>query len=102
MSLPQPDRVFSKNQKIRISTSTPFTNGAGTAYDPASVVLKVQTPGGASTAYTYGVTAGFIKDSTGTYHLDLTGDQAGVWYYEWSSDDGAFDLRAFEVRESPF
>lgn len=102
MALPQPDRAFAKNQKLRINTSTPFTDGAGTAYDPTTVLLKVQTPAGASITYTYGVTAGFIKDSVGTYHLDLTGDQSGVWYYEWSSNDGAFDLRAFEVRDSPF
>ncbi len=68
------------NQSVRLTTT--FSQ-AGTAYDPASIVLKTCTPGGVITTYTYGTDAALQKDSTGTYHVDVTLVQAGIWTYRW-------------------
>lgn len=100
MALAQPSRSFPYGQKVRLSVE--FKDSSNALYDPATVLLKVQTPAGATSIYTYGVTGSFIKDAVGQYHMDILATQAGVWYYRGDSADGVVDERAFEVTESAF
>ncbi len=57
---------------------------ADVATDPATLTLKIRTPAGVSTTYTYGASA-IVRDSAGAYSYDLTFTQSGAWTYEWRS-----------------
>lgn len=81
-----------------------FTDENNAPADPSTVSVKVRTPAGASTTYTYGVDPEVIKDSVGNYHIDLQPDLEGTWYYRW---EGTGSIRAagdwrFYVKDSVF
>jgi hypothetical protein len=82
-----------------------FTDEDGTAVDPDVVIFRYKTASVAETSYTYGTDAEVVRDSAGNYHVDLTPDTAGIWYYRWEGDAGAAsvaDETFFTVRESQF
>lgn len=62
-----------------------FKNAAGSLIDPTgTITFKFQDPSGNETPYTcVGGTSGvqIVRDSAGTYHLDIDIDEAGTWYY---------------------
>jgi len=69
---------------VRFYTSTPFTNITGTVTDPTEVKFGYTVNGGSSTTFTYGVGAQVVRDSTGTYHIDIdTTGLSGTWTYSW-------------------
>lgn len=71
---------YDKGDLVRVTAA--FTNAAGTATDPTTVVCKVRSPSGITT-YTYGTDAELVKDSTGNYHLDINITADGQWWYRW-------------------
>lgn len=69
---------------VRFYTSTPFTNISGTVTDPTEVKFGYTVNGGPPTTFTYGVGAQVVRDSTGTYHIDIdTTGLSGTWTYAW-------------------
>lgn len=70
----------------------------GTATDPTTVTLVVTDPSGSATTYTYAGST-VTKDSTGTYHRDVTVSSAGVWSWKWVGTGTAADIAngQFEV-----
>ena len=81
-----------------------LANSAGAAADPGALRLKVKTPDGTVTTYTYGVTTEISKDSVGNYRASLTLGAAGAWYYRWECDtpnqgaaEGSFAVAASRV-----
>jgi len=72
---------------LRLYTSTPFTEIGGTVADPTTVIFAFQVESGAVQSATYGTPASFgtiVRDSTGTYHIDIdTTGLSGVWNYVW-------------------
>jgi len=69
---------------VRFYTSTPFTNITGTVTDPTEVKFGYTVNGGSPTTFTYGVGAQVVRDSTGTYHIDIdTTGLSGTWTYSW-------------------
>lgn len=56
------------------------------AADPGALRLKVKSPAGAVTTYTFGSSAEVIKDSTGAYHADIQLTSQGLWAYRWEMD----------------
>ena len=69
---------------VRFYTSTPFTNISGTVTDPTEVKFGYTVNGGPPTTFTYGVGAQVVRDSTGTYHIDIdTTGLSGTWTYTW-------------------
>lgn len=82
---------------VRISAT--FTV-SGAATDPTTVTLKVRSPAGTVSTYTYG--AGQVtKDSVGNYHKDVDASTSGRWLYRWegtgtaqAADESAFDIEA--------
>ena len=62
-----------------------FTDAASTVTDPAAITFKVKNPSGTTTTYVYGTDAQLVKDSTGTYYVDVSINSAGVWYYRFAS-----------------
>ena len=90
---------YAAGNLIRVSAA--FTNSGGSAVDPAAVLLKVRTPAGTVTTYTYGVDAGLVKASTGNYYYDVDASTRGEWTYRWYSTgsgqaaaEGAFTIEA--------
>lgn len=87
-----------------VRLSVEFKNQAGAYIDPGGVVVKVRTPGGATSTYTYGVDAAVIKDAVGQYHMDVAANLEGTWYFRWeglTTNKGASES-AFVVADSQF
>lgn len=55
-------------------------NAADAPIDPAVVIIKYTDPLGATTSVTYPST--IIKESVGIYHLDVSINVAGLWWYD--------------------
>jgi len=85
-----------------IEVSAIFTNVAGDAIDPSVVIFAFKDPAGAKTTYTYGTNNELVKDSVGNYHVNVSVDSAGTWYYRWSStgEGQAAEEDQFVVRAS--
>jgi hypothetical protein len=66
--------------------SLAVTNIAGAAADPGALRLKVKSPAGAVSTYTYGGGAEIVKDSVGNYHADIQLTTAGLWAWRWELD----------------
>lgn len=64
----------------RVRVTNVFTDDAGTAADPTTVIFEYKKPGSASAALTYGTDPEVVKESTGVYHCDLDLDIDGMWY----------------------
>lgn len=74
--------LYQKGELVRIAGT--FTTLAGAAQDPSTVSLKVTKPSGTTTTYAYNPGT-IVKDGTGLYHLDVSADEVGRWYYTWIS-----------------
>jgi len=92
--------VYEINQVVRTSAS--FLN-SGTLADPTTIEYKYKRPNGTIITYT-SACAALVHDSTGIYHVDLTIDQAGSWYYRFSGSGVATgaDEEIFNVIPSQF
>lgn len=73
-----------------------------TNLDPTTVRFQYTTPDRVETTLTYGIDVAVVKDSTGTYHVDLDLNQAGPWHYRFfstgtgqASERGAFDAVSY-------
>lgn len=74
---------YDVNDLVRVTAL--FKNAAGTLIDPSgTITFKYQDPSGNESTDTYfgGTTASIVREATGTYHLDIDVDEAGVWYYK--------------------
>lgn len=68
---------------VRISGA--WTNAAGAATDPGTVLAQYINPAGSVTSLTYPSDAALVKDSTGNYHVDINANAVGTWYYRFYS-----------------
>jgi hypothetical protein len=68
---------------VRVSNA--FTNTAGAAADPTDVYMQYKTPRGETTTLHYGVDVALVKDSTGTYHVDVDVTESGKWWVRFYS-----------------
>jgi len=78
-----------------------LTTQAGALVDPTGLTCKVLSPAGTTATHVYGVNPFPVRDSSGVYHVDVTPDAAGEWYYKFTStgtgqamDEGYFVVRA--------
>ena len=78
------DAFYIPGELARMSLTA--KDATGVLADPGALRLKVKTPAGIVTTYTYGSSAEVIKDSTGRYHADIQLTAAGVWAYRWELD----------------
>lgn len=79
-----------------------FTDTGGTAADPSSVKFYYEDPSGNFSTETS--TGNIVNSAVGTYYVDLTLDESGVWEYRVSStgtiqasEEGYFVARARRV-----
>jgi hypothetical protein len=60
-----------------------FTDSNDDPADPSGVQLAYEDPSGNVTTLVYGVDAAVVKNSTGSYYVELEVDEAGDWHYRW-------------------
>lgn len=72
--------IYETGQKVRCAVV--FTV-SGVATDPTTVTAKIKDPSGNTTTYVYGAGVDVVKDSTGNYHIDVTTDEAGEWFFRF-------------------
>ncbi len=68
-----------------VRCSTTFTNISGTAIDPTTVSFSYKNPAGTTTTLNYPTDAALVKDSTGNYHVDVSADLEGMYYWRFFS-----------------
>lgn len=81
-----------------------FTNSAGVAVDPTAVICKIRDPEGTVTPKIYGTDAELVRDSAGSYHIDVDASMPGTWwvrFYSTGSGKAAIE-ESFEVETSKF
>ena len=94
--------TYDVGDEVRLSAA--FEKPANTPADPGTIVFKVKDPSGNITTYTYGSDAQLVKDSTGNYHVDVTIDEEGTWFYRFTGTGTvvAAGESFFYARESHF
>lgn len=76
-----------------------FKDPDAVAADPTGVTFWYRKPTSPTlTELVYGTDAEVVKDSTGNYHVDVTVDVSGTWYYGFIgtgaivfADEGRFE-----------
>jgi uncharacterized protein YfaS (alpha-2-macroglobulin family) len=76
-------RVYQEGDLVRATGV--FKNAADVAIDPTTVRFKFTKPNGVQTTYLYLTDVQLVRDSTGNYHVDISADLPGEWYYRWES-----------------
>lgn len=71
---------YKKGQKVRV---TCLFKVAGVLTDPTTVTCKVMDPSRNVTTYVYGTDAALVKDSIGTYHVDIVTDETKEWNFRF-------------------
>lgn len=75
--------TFDKGDLVRCTGA--FTNLAGTAIDPSTVLFKTKNPADTVVTYTYPTSPELVKDSVGNYHVDVNANLDGQWWTRWES-----------------
>lgn len=91
------------NTTVRLAVN--FQDDNATDVDPATVTLKVMSPGGTLTSYLYGTDDEVVRIDTGDYYVDYVPAESGRWHYRWSSTGSATSIAiegTFVVQASPF
>jgi hypothetical protein len=65
---------------------------SGVPTDPATLSLVVHPPSGVDVTYTL-AGGGVLRDSAGSYHVDLVCQISGFWEYAWTSTGPAAAFR---------
>jgi hypothetical protein len=80
--------------------SAVFTDRLSAVIDPTTVSFKIKDPEGVVTTYIFGTDSELIKDSTGNYHIDISVNTPGQWYYRFEStgtgqaaEEGQFQIK---------
>lgn len=97
--------MYDVGDRVRIYTSSAFSDEDGTAVDPDIVTFVVEDPSYNEVSYIYGVDADVSRDGVGLYSLYVNVDEAGIWKYRIealnaSGDYMGADEGSFVTRES--
>ena len=87
-----------------VRVSAVFKNTSDVETDPTTITMKFKDPASVITTYVHSTDSELVKDSTGNYHVDLTLDQDGHWYYQFIGTGTvvAGEEARFEVEVSQF
>lgn len=101
MAAPIGTREYDVGDVVR--TTATFKVG-GVPTDPTAVTFKYKKPDGTIVTKIYGTDSEVVKDSTGTYHFEISVTASGSWSYRWASTGTAAGAseRKFLVRASEF
>jgi hypothetical protein len=79
-----------------------FTSLTGTKVDPTTITLKVKTPSGSTTTYTY--PTHITRSAAGIYFYDYSVTASGIHFFNWAGT-GAFqaaDESSFSIVATVF
>lgn len=62
-----------------------FKNASGTLVDPSTVSFKLLKPDGTVVTKVYLTDVELVRDSLGTFHIDVSVPDWGTWWYRWES-----------------
>lgn len=82
-----------------------FQDEDRTDIDPATVTVKLLSPGGTQSSWVYGTDAELVKVNTGDYYIDVTPDASGRWAFRWESTGTDKTIKfngTFVVEYDPF
>lgn len=83
------------------STTPPLDPLTGnTLIDPSVVTLRMKTPAGVYTTYTYGVDVALVRSSAGHYHFLLTLSTLGTYSWKWTGSTANKAAIVFEQADS--
>jgi hypothetical protein len=54
---------------------------SGVLTDPTAVFFKYTNPAGTTTTLQYTIDVSVVRDSLGTFHLDIDANASGIWKY---------------------
>jgi len=93
--------AYDIGDRVRLS-ATFSLNAVNT--DPTTVIVKVRTPRGLETKYTYITDSAVVKDAVGKYHVDVDITESGYWYQRWQGTGAvvAAEEQSFQVNVSKF
>jgi len=87
---------YPKGTVVRCSIEFTEVDG-GVNIDPTTVKFYLIKPSGSETVYEYDVDSQLVRDDTGQYHVDVTTDESGKWYFRFvgtgtnaAADDSTF------------
>lgn len=90
--------TYDVGDKVRIACK--FTDVDDVETNPTVTVFKFTDPSGNTITYTYDTDDELERDSTGNFHVDITIDEPGTWYYRWigtgtvvAAEEGSFYVR---------
>jgi len=91
--------IYKNGQKVRASAAFTVSDVAS---DPTTVTAKIKDPSGNVSTYVYGTDEELVKDSTGNYHVDVSTDEKGLWYFrfEGTGTCEAVEESSFRVRSA--
>jgi hypothetical protein len=85
---------------IRLQASIYLENSLA---DPPNLTALVRSPDGSFSRYDYGPDLSLVRDSAGSYHLDIPTPQEGTYSWRWEiSDSIGAGEGEFEIASSPF
>lgn len=73
--------TYQVGDRIRVSTSTPFTDIDSVAIDPDVVTFEIKSSDGTTASYVYNTHSNVTKIATGDYACDFDVDLSGTWHY---------------------
>lgn len=93
-------KAYDRGDMVRLTVG--FTSAGGGLADPGTITCKIKQPNGAVTTYVYEEEAELVKESVGSYYLDIQVDAPGTWHYRWAGNGTvtAAAESAFRVLES--
>lgn len=88
--------TYDKGDQVRLIGT--FKDITGSVTDPTVVTVRVKNPLGTVT------TPAATQESPGVYHVDVTLDESGTWWYRFEGTGAvvAAEETAFNVRDSHF
>jgi len=78
-------KVYRVGQSVRLSAvfRDPYSSDA--LIDPTNVYFVLKAPSGRTIFYTYAVDVELVRETTGTYHVDVSATEPGRWQYRFYS-----------------
>ena len=68
-----------------ITVTGTFKTSAGVAFTPTNIFFEYKKPNGTTLILQYGVDAALVNDGVGIYHVNLSADLPGIYYYRMYS-----------------
>lgn len=89
---------YDVGDRVVLSTSTPFQDASGVAFDPDVVRFKVKPPSGETVVFVYGEATNVVKVATGDYTCTIDVDEVGDWSYRVEGETSGQENRGADEK----